>query len=89
MRFAPDAHATDGKLEIVALRDTSRARVLALLPRLLRGTHLGAPEVFSASATRIEMETERPVGVEADGELLTTDKRFAIVAEPRALHLAL
>jgi YegS C-terminal NAD kinase beta sandwich-like domain len=41
MPLAPMARVDDGRLEVLRAAAMGRARVLALLPRLLRGTHLG------------------------------------------------
>lgn len=88
MRFAPGADPADGALEVVALRAASRARVLALLPRLLRGTHLGEPEVFSARASRIAIGTDEPVDAQADGEPLARTP-LSVEVLPKALRVRL
>jgi diacylglycerol kinase family enzyme len=56
------------------------------LPLLYRGTHGRLREVEFAQARRVEIDAERPVGLEADGELAgTTPAAFEIM--PGALQV--
>lgn len=88
LRIAPDAVADDGALDVLALAGHSRARVLALLPRLARGTHVGARDVLSWRASHVEIEPVDPQRLLLDGETLgSTPVRVRVL--PRALRLLL
>lgn len=86
MWIAPSARPDDGWFEVVTIGDVSRWLGIRSLPMLYRGTHGRLSEVEFARARRVEIESERPIGVEADGELAgTTPAVFEIV--PAALQV--
>ncbi len=57
LRVAPRADVRDGRLDVVALSPRGRAGLLALAPRVFRGTHLGARTVRSWQAEQIRIDT--------------------------------
>ena len=69
---APLAALDDGMLELVVAEGLSRTRVLGLLPRVLKGTHLDHPAVTALRTRRVRIESTTPVVVHADGEILDT-----------------
>lgn len=75
MDIVPHTDPTDGMLDLIRLDPVGRSRLLALLARLLRGTHLGRPGISleRTSAVVIEAleetpERRRPPHPMADGE---------------------
>jgi diacylglycerol kinase family enzyme len=57
---------------------------LILAPALRRGAHQPLPDVLSRHGGSIDIETDRPMRVNVDGEMVeTTPARFGIL--PRAL----
>ncbi len=89
MKIAPDALLDDGLLDVVAIGDLDRAKILTRAYRIYRGTHLSMAMVHHATARRI---TIRPtdendvVKVEVDGELVgRLPATFEVV--PRALSV--
>ena len=72
VRLAPRAEAGDGLLDLVAIRALRPLAALARVPKLYLGTLAGDPAVISDRGPSIEVEADRPVGVEADGQLLGT-----------------
>jgi diacylglycerol kinase family enzyme len=70
MHVAPRAELDDGLLDAVVVRGMSRAALLARFPRIYAGTHLDLPAVAWARGVVVEVETDVPLGVEADGETL-------------------
>jgi len=68
MLIAPGAKLDDGKLDLVYVRHASRLRLLRIAPTVLRGTHIGLPEVWFARAADAHVETDPPLTVYADGE---------------------
>jgi len=87
MLVAPGADPTDGLLDVLMIDDLSKPDLLWSLPRIYRGTHLTHPKVTMKRAREIEITTERPMSIQADGELLgETPARFRIL--PTALSIA-
>ena len=69
LRVAPNATVTDGELDVVFIRDASRARRLRMLTAATRGTHVRFGEVTVERARRIEFRFDNPPFYESDGEL--------------------
>lgn len=89
MPVAPQARADDGRLEMLRAAAMGRARVLALLPRMLRGTHLGDPRVALQSCAALELASAgAPLPVAADGEYLGLFERLRVRVAPAALLVA-
>lgn len=85
MRIAPKAHPADGKFDVLVQRGTKRDYV-AGITKVYKGTHLPSPAIKQYLAARVEVTTEKPLPVEADGELLgTTPATFELL--PEALKL--
>ena len=70
LHVAPNAALDDGLLELVVAEGLSRFRVLGLLPRVLKGTHLDHPAVTALRTRRVRIQADTPVVVHADGEIL-------------------
>lgn len=76
MRAAPGARLDDGLFDVQWIGDLSRAQLLARLPRLYRGTHLGVAGVRCARGRVVELEMLAPgsaaeaIPIEVDGEQL-------------------
>jgi YegS/Rv2252/BmrU family lipid kinase len=65
----PHAQADDGLFDLMIAQDLSRLKILQLIPKITRGTHIGDPAVSMARAHRITLTSQEPMVVEADGEL--------------------
>ncbi len=78
---APKATLVDGVLDI-QIFNCSKTRAPALVPKIIKGTHLGDPAVRRLSAAEFTLETEPSWPVECDGELIgnTTVKGRVIPA---------
>ena len=86
MWIAPKADTNDGLFEVVTIGDVSRWLGIRSLPMLYRGTHGRLAQVEFGQARRVEIDSEEPIGVEADGELAgNTPAVFEIV--PSALQV--
>jgi diacylglycerol kinase (ATP) len=86
MFIAPQARVDDGIFEVVTVGDIGRVKGIVSLPRLYRGTHGRLAEVEFGRARRVTIESDEPVGIEADGELAgTTPVVFDVV--PNALEV--
>lgn len=70
-RVTPEASITDGLLDVVIASDFTRAQILKLVPRVLRGTHLDLPGVTFLRTRTLQLEAEISLPVHADGEMIT------------------
>lgn len=86
LRIAPGADFADGQLDVCFVRRVGRARLLQLLPKVFSGRHVNLREVEYFKAARLRIETETPLDVYADGELVCrTPVEVSVI--PRALRV--
>ncbi len=84
MHVAPTARLDDGLLDVLAVRELSLLAVLPKLGKLYGGRILGDPAVRHFRSAVVRIETDPPVTVQADGQVLgTTPAVFSL--RPRAL----
>ncbi len=69
--ICPDADPTDGVLDVTLVRDVGRLRLLRLLPRAYRGTHLSIPEVSAFRVRAVSLAAD-DVTAYADGDPIGT-----------------
>lgn len=69
--LTPRASIVDGRIDVCVIRDVSVRRVLSLMPRALKGRHVGAPEVSIEKVGRMVIAAANPLPIQADGEILT------------------
>jgi YegS/Rv2252/BmrU family lipid kinase len=86
MMIAPGANADDGQLEVVIISDVSKWRYISNLPKVFKGTHVDNPEVTVLRGSKVEIKSNRPFEVYADGEHLT-DLPATVRVLPRALRV--
>ncbi|OLC21758.1 MAG: hypothetical protein AUH33_01105 [Chloroflexi bacterium 13_1_40CM_68_21] len=86
MHVAPQASLDDGLLDVVLAGDLSRWSSLSALAKLYRGTHVDGRMIVMKQARVVEIELERPLAVELDGEV-TRLSRLSIRVRPRALEV--
>jgi len=85
--IAPMANNSDGQLELLIAAPVSRLRIMSLLPKLIRGQHMGEPEISHASLQRVRIDSSIPMPSHLDGEVGALDKCFEIEILPAALDL--
>jgi diacylglycerol kinase (ATP) len=88
MRIAPAAVPDDGWLDLVIVRCLSRARLLAVFPKVYRGTHVDDPEVQIVRTRRAEIALDREMTLYGGGEPIATHPAgdpFVIEVTPAAL----
>lgn len=84
----PDARADDGMLDLLLVEAIGRASILALVPKIMRGTHAGDARLRMARACRVAIDSVEPLLVEADGEIAFEDAhRLDIEVHPGALRV--
>jgi len=70
MRIAPEADFADGKLDICRINQLSPLKLLSMFPTVYFGRHLLLPEVEYSRAERVQVQTETPLEIYADGEFV-------------------
>jgi YegS/Rv2252/BmrU family lipid kinase len=70
---APKAQIDDGLLDILLVEDMPRTRMLALLPKFLKGTQLAEPDVETFRTRRIKVVSQDALAAHVDGELVCTE----------------
>jgi diacylglycerol kinase (ATP) len=69
MKIAPKAAPTDGLLDI-QVEHARKREAIAIMPKVFKGEHLPHPNILEAKRVKVSITSERPLRVEADGELL-------------------
>jgi diacylglycerol kinase (ATP) len=85
--IAPMADNSDGHLDMVAAGPVSRIRILRLLPKLMRGEHMGETEITHASIRQLKIEASEPMPSHLDGEVQELQTSFDIEILAGALRL--
>lgn len=88
MFIAPDADLHDGLLDVVTIEGTSRARFLALLPTVFKGSHVRTQQVTVRRGRVLQIEADRDFTVYADGDPLC-DLPATVSVRPDAVRIML
>jgi diacylglycerol kinase (ATP) len=78
MPAVPGARIDDARLELLLAGPFGRPGVLAMLPRLLAGRHLGHARVRQLSFSHLRLRGERPLPLAADGEPLDAARHVSV-----------
>lgn len=70
----PDSKSDDGLLDLLAIDKVSRLRLLRILPEILNGTQAKLSDCHFRQYSILELESDRPLYVHADGEIIATPK---------------
>ncbi len=70
MLVAPDAKPDDGLLDICIARSVGFFRLLTLLPKFIKGKHIGKKQIIYTRARSIAVRSDGEFTVEVDGELI-------------------
>lgn len=65
----PDSKLDDGLLDFIYIDQLSRFRILQLLPKVMKGTHIRERDVTLKHTTRLVIEADRALPIHIDGEL--------------------
>lgn len=68
MFILPQAELDDGKLDVIMGRRSSKLRFLRELPKVFKGTHLDSPYIEFDRGEEIEVSSDRPFVIYADGD---------------------
>ena len=79
IKIVPEALIDDGVLDYCIVHKTSRFQLLKTLPRAYNGSHVRSTFVETGRGQNFFFESERPMEVYADGELVTrTPVKFGL-----------
>ncbi len=85
MQISPKSEPADGALEVLVMAGP-KSDSFTTLPKVYRGTHLPHRHIAELRASRVRVEADPPLPIEADGEILgTTPATFEII--PGAIRL--
>ena len=65
----PNAIVDDGLLNVMVADGIGRAKILKLIPKIMKGTHVNEPILKNFLAKRVVFKSREPFVVEADGEV--------------------
>ena len=71
-RITPDARFDDGLLDSCLVEPIGRAMMLAMLARVVRGTHVSAGFIEMRRNRVIRVAADRPLPIHVDGEIFAT-----------------
>jgi YegS/Rv2252/BmrU family lipid kinase len=81
MKVAPKAVPTDGLLD-VQIEHARKRDAIALMPKVYKGQHVPHPDILEAKRARLSIESDVPLPIEADGEVLgTTPATFEVLRD--------
>jgi diacylglycerol kinase (ATP) len=86
LRVAPSADPADGELDVVTIETRSRRALVAMIPRLRRGTHYGLPGVRTWRAKSVRIDPGGASPVVADSTDLGSG-RVELTVAPAALEV--
>jgi YegS/Rv2252/BmrU family lipid kinase len=86
MLLLPHAELDDGKLDVLLSKDASKLAFLRELPKVFKGTHLDSPHVSVLRGEVIEVSSDRPFVIYADGDPIGATPATMRV-EPGALRV--
>ncbi|QKG85810.1 diacylglycerol kinase family lipid kinase [Kroppenstedtia pulmonis] len=70
MKICPNASDCDGKLDLCIVHGISRWRLLWMLPQVFSGSHVNHPAVHMIQGKQVVVDSDHPMVVQADGEIL-------------------
>lgn len=86
MKAAPRAEIDDGMLDLCVIEEKSRPEILRFLPMFIKGRHGGIRGVHFFKGKHIEIECDKEVPLNVDGEMHTIKKAvFRII--PRGIKI--
>ena len=81
MKIAPKAAPTDGLLDI-QIEHARKREAIAIMPKVFKGEHLPHPDIEEFKRVRCSVTSDRPLLIEADGEVLGhTPASFEVIRD--------
>jgi diacylglycerol kinase (ATP) len=70
MKIAPPAETSDGRADVILFNGVNRREIVAIFAGVFSGKHLAHPKVETIQAAAISVESDPPLRLMADGELI-------------------
>ncbi|HWL64804.1 MAG TPA: diacylglycerol kinase family protein [Actinomycetota bacterium] len=87
MKIAPKAAPTDGLLD-VQIHHARKREAITIMPKIFKGEHVPHPHIEEAKRVKVSIEADRPLRIEADGEVLGyTPATFEVVRDAISLKV--
>ncbi|MBM7096307.1 MULTISPECIES: diacylglycerol/lipid kinase family protein [Alteribacter] len=67
--ICPDATETDGKLDVCVIHGVNKLKAITVLPKALKGSHVGSKGVTVHKGEKIGVTSNRPMTIQCDGEM--------------------
>lgn len=67
-RLAPNARIDDGLMEVIAIKNTNITNILALFLKILRGEHIGDPNMYYFQTDKLKISCDEDCETDIDGE---------------------
>ena len=84
MNVLPESDMSDGLLDVCIAHDVNRLRLLSLLPKFIKGRHVGLPVITYRKTTEVSVVCDPVSRIEVDGERMDgTPVTFRVL--PKAL----
>ena len=72
----PEAQVDDGLLDVMVTQSVGRLKILRLIPKIMKGTHVNEPILQNYRARRVVIKSQQFLVVEADGEIPYPQTRY-------------
>ena len=87
MKISPRSYPGDGVLD-VQISTGPKSQAFTMIPKIYRGEHVPHPDIKEFRGRTITVDAERPLPLEADGEVLgTTPATFTVLPEIISLKI--
>jgi diacylglycerol kinase (ATP) len=87
MKISPRSWPTDGVLDALVFHGP-KSDSFTILPKVYRGEHLPHPNIVEFRSRTVKVEADRPLRIEADGEILGwTPATFDVIPHPLKLKV--
>jgi diacylglycerol kinase family enzyme len=87
MAAVPHARFDDSRLDLLVAGAFGRLGVLAMLPRLARGSHLRHPQVRTRAFASMRLQSNPALPLAADGEPLPAAAEFEVRVRAASLSM--
>lgn len=87
LKFCPKAEPDDNYLDVIAIADLPKLKILALLPTAFKGWHTMFNGVKIYRCRHISLETEHALPVHTDGEPIFLQRQISASCSPDKLRI--
>ncbi len=87
MHISPKSQPDDGAFDVLVMKGP-KSDSFTTIPKVYRGAHLPDDDIVELTASRVHVGADRPLPIEADGEVLgTTPATFELLPRPLLLKV--